>query len=52
MKTIGFNYSRSNKISLCFGVREIDKVKLKYNGNIIVESFEEKPNSIIISQLI
>lgn len=40
MKDIGFKYSRSDKISICFGVKELQKVKLRFNGNKIVDSFD------------
>ena len=48
MKEIDLKRRRAGKISLCFGLSEVDKVKLKMNDNKIINSFEEKPNSIVI----
>jgi hypothetical protein len=50
MRAIGFKYTRTDKVSICFGLKELQKVKLKFNGNKIVDSFEEFPNSVIVGK--
>jgi hypothetical protein len=48
MNQIIFKKPRSGKISLCLGVSELNRVKLKMAGNRIVNSFEFLPNSVIV----
>jgi hypothetical protein len=48
MDRICIKKRRKGKKSLCFGVSELEKVKLKMNDNIIVNSFDENPNSVIV----
>lgn len=33
---------------MCLGISYINKVKLKIAGNVIVDSFEDLPNTVII----
>lgn len=39
---------RNGKISICFGVDNLEIVKLKMNGNKVVSSFTDGPNSIVL----
>jgi hypothetical protein len=48
MDRIGLKRRRAGKVSLCFGVSELNKVKLKMNDNQLVSTFEDDPNSIIV----
>jgi hypothetical protein len=40
MCKIELKHKRGSKKSLCFGVEALAKIKLKYYGNQIVDSFE------------
>jgi DNA ligase-4 len=46
---ITLNYRRKGKVSYCFNVPELQKVKLKMHGNSFVDSLYDIPNSIIIN---
>jgi len=48
MDQIIFKKKRTGKVSLCLGVSELNRVKLKIAGNRIVDSFEYLPNSVIV----
>jgi len=48
MDQIIFKKKRAGKVSLCLGVSELNRVKLKIAGNRIVDSFEYLPNSVIV----
>lgn len=43
---------RNGKVSLCFNLDELEVIKLKMQGNAIVESFSDLPNSIIVGKKI
>lgn len=42
--------SRHDKKSLCFGVDDLQVIKLKMFGNKIVDNFSDQPNSIIVGR--
>ena len=46
---ISLNYRRKGKISYCYNVTDLQRVKLKMHGNTFVESYFDLPNSIIIN---
>jgi hypothetical protein len=46
---ISLNYRRKGKISYCYHLTELQKVKLKMYGNIIVDSLDDMPNSVIVN---
>jgi hypothetical protein len=41
---------RSGKISICFGIDDLEIIKLKMKGNVFVNNFSEQPNSIILGK--
>lgn len=46
---ISLNLRRKGKISYCYNVTDLQRVKLKMHGNFFVESYFDLPNSIIIN---
>jgi len=42
------NQKRQGKKSICFGVTELDKIKLKKENDFLVNSFDEMPNTIVV----
>lgn len=50
ISAISLKPKRNYKVSICFNISDLDIVKLKYHGNQIVNSFEQQPNSVIVSK--
>lgn len=46
---ISLTLRRKGKVSYCYNVTQLQRVKLKMHGNAFVDSYFDLPNSIIIN---
>lgn len=46
---IALRFRRKGKISYCYNVTQLQRVKLKMHGNAFADSYFDLPNSIIIN---
>lgn len=50
MEKLSLKRRRTGKVSMCFGIDELEVIKLKMKGNVFISGFSEGPNSIILGR--